>query len=45
MEFAKSFIINSFQERGISQTDGLISSVSKESVSELDTEIINLQAH
>jgi hypothetical protein len=43
MKFTVSFITNPFQERDISDSIELISSVFKENVSELEPEIIDLQ--
>jgi hypothetical protein len=43
MKFTVSFITNQFQERDISESAELISSVFKENVSDLELEIINLQ--
>jgi hypothetical protein len=43
MNFTVSFITNPFQERDISESAELTSSVFKENVSELELEIMNLQ--
>jgi hypothetical protein len=43
MKFTAYFITNPFQERDISESAELISSVFKENVSKLEHEIINLQ--
>jgi hypothetical protein len=43
MKFTVSFITNPFQERDVSKSAELISSVFRENLSELELEMINLQ--